>query len=391
MDVERFSSSPAGELVPISGHDALLRTDYKHSAFVPHRLPHEVALSQATYKTLTEAERAIGRLDAATDRLPNPDLLVRPTIVREALSTSALEGTYAPLLDVLEAEFVDDQKQSLAVREIYNYVRASFRALELLEERPICLTVINELQGILVRQTRGHLADSGGLRTGQVYIGERAKGIEASRYVPPPPGEYLRQGMSDWEKWMNAEDDIPLLVKAALGHYQFESLHPYSDGNGRLGRLIIVLQLVEGGALRRPILNLSPYFEPRRSTYMDLLLETSLSGDYEPWVRFFATAVTAQADDTTQRITALADFREHMIQELRAAKARGVVLDIARDLIGYPLVTVSEAAARHAVTFPPANSAIERLVKMGFLTEVTGREYGRMFACPEVMRIVDSA
>lgn len=197
--------------------------------------------------------------------------------------------------------------------------------------------------------------------------------------------------MSDWEKWMNAEDDIPLLVKAALGHYQFESLHPYSDGNGRLGRLIIVLQLVEGGALRRPILNLSPYFEPRRSTYMDLLLETSLSGDYEPWVRFFATAVTAQADDTTQRITALADFREHMIQELRAAKARGVVLDIARDLIGYPLVTVSEAAARHGVTFPPANSAIERLVKMGFLTEVTGREYGRMFACPEVMRIVDSA
>ncbi|HEY9496566.1 MAG TPA: Fic/DOC family N-terminal domain-containing protein [Intrasporangium sp.] len=389
MDLKRFEASPIGTLAPINGYDTLLKREYRHAAFVPAKLPHEVPLGQGTYKKLAEAERAVGRLDAAADRLPNPNLLVRPTLYREAVSTSALEGTYAPLLEVLEADYVDERRQSQEVREVLNYVRAAGRGLELIEQKPICLTVIAELQKILVRGTRGDLADSGWLRTGQVYIGERSRGIEAARFVPPPAGDPLAEGMSDWEKWLNAEDDVPLLVKAALGHYQFETLHPFSDGNGRLGRLIIVLQLIAEGALRYPILNLSPYFEPRKDTYKDLLLGTSATGNFEPWVAFFADAVIAQAADAEARITRLLSLRQEMLGALRAEKARGVVLDIVEDLIGYPVITVSQAAKLHSVTFPPANNAIERLVRLGFLVEMTGRGYGRVFACPDVMATVE--
>lgn len=390
MDLELFARSPIGSLVPISGHDTQLRRDYRYQAFVPHPLPSVVPLSSATYKRAMEAERALGRLDGATGLLPNPDLLIRPTLFREAQSTSALEGTYAPLREVIEADIVADQDQSAEVREIRNYVRAAEHALDLLRERPICLTVVAELQALLVHGTRGGYADAGRLRTGQVYIGERAKGIESSRFVPPPAGEPLINGVSAWEKWINADDETPLLVKAALGHYQFETLHPFSDGNGRLGRLIIVLQLVEGGALARPILNLSPYFEARRDTYMDLLLHTSASGDFEPWVRFFADAVMVQAVDTTTRITRLADFRQHMLDVLRDERARGVVADVARGLIDSPVVTIPGLASRHGVTYPPAKKAVDRLVALGFLEEITGGHYGKLYYCPEVLRILES-
>ena len=391
MDLELFARSPIGALVPISGYDTQLRRDYRYQAFVPHPLPNVVPLSQATYKRAMEAERALGRLDGATGLLPNPDLLIRPTLFREAQSTSALEGTYAPLREGIEADIVADQDQSAEVREIRNYVRAAERALVLLRERPICLTVIAELQALLVHGTRGGLADAGQLRSGPVYIGERGKGIEASRFVPPPPGAALIEGVTAWEKWINAEDDTPLLVKAALGHYQFETLHPFSDGNGRLGRLIIVLQLVEGGALARPILNLSPYFEARRDTYMDLLLQTSTTGDFEPWVRFFADAVIAQAVDTTSRIRRLADFRQHMLDVLAAERARGVVLEVARGLIDSPVVTIPGLATRHGVTYPPAKKAVERLVALGFLADATAGNYGKVYFCPEVLAILESA
>lgn len=389
MDLARFGRSTVGQLVPIVGYDNFLKREYKHAAFVPAPLPGTVPLAQGTNKLLSEADRALGRLDSAADRLPNPNLLVRPTLYREAVSTSALEGTYAPLLEVLEADYVDERRQSQEVREVLNYVRAAHRGLDLIQQKPICLTVIAELQKVLVRGTRGDFADAGGLRGSQVYIGERSRGIEAARFVPPPAGEVLTTGISDWEKWINAEDDVPLLVKAALGHYQFETLHPFSDGNGRLGRLIIVLQLIAEQALRYPILNLSPYFEPRKDVYKDLLLETSATGDFEPWVRFFADAVIAQAMDAEARISRIVDVRHQMLTDLRAEKARGVVLDIVEDLIGYPVITVSQAAKLHGVTFPPANSAIEKLVRLGYLTEMTGRGYGRVFACPAVMDAVE--
>ncbi len=390
MDVTRFESSPMGHVQPISGTDAFLDRPYSHYAFIPEPLPPQLTMSQRSIKLLSEAERALGRLDAASGRLPNPRLLVRPTLYREAVSTSALEGTYALLQDVLESDYVDDVSRSREVQEVRNYVEAAAAGLEMIKAKPICVSILKDLQAILVKGTRGDSFDAGSLRTVQVYIGERHRGIEASRFVPPPPGDALIEGMSDWEKWINADNDIPLLVKAALGHYQFETLHPFSDGNGRLGRLVVVLQLVYNEALTYPILNISPWLEERKDEYKDHLLRVSETGDPDPWLQFFFLAVRHQADDAVARIERIVQIRNRMRGALRDAKARGVVLEIVDDLIGYPVITVSEAAGLHGVTFPPANSAIQKLVELGFLTEITGGNYNRIFLCREIMSAVES-
>ncbi len=379
-----------GHLVPISGVDAFLNRPYAHFAFVPEPLPQEIVMSSLSVKLLSEADRALGRLDAASGRLPNPQLLVRPTLYREAVSTSALEGTYALFQDVLESDFVDEASRSREVREVRNYVRAAAMGLELIKRRPICVSILKDLQAVLVEGTRGDSYDAGSLRAGQVYIGERHRGIEASRFVPPPPGPTLVEGMSDWEKWINAEDDLPLLAKAALGHYQFETLHPFSDGNGRLGRLVVVLQLIDNGVLRYPILNISPWLEERKDQYKDRLLRVSETGDLNPWLQFFFEAVRHQADDAVSRIERIIEIRDRMREQLRLVKARGVVLEIVDDLIGYPVITVSRAAELHGVTYPPANNAIQKLVELGHLTEITGGGYNRIFVCREIMAAVDS-
>jgi Fic family protein len=388
MDVSKFSSSLTGKLQPIRGHDSFLDRDYDHFAFVPAPLPATVPLHPLTIKLMAEAERAVGRLDAAASRLPNPTLLVRPALYREAVSTSALEGTYAPFLDVLEADYIEERERSAEVREVLNYVEAAERGFVLIRELPICLRLIAELQATIVKGTRGDSWDAGRLRSGQVYLGERRLGIEHSRFVPPPH-DTLEAGASEWEKWINAEDDTALLVKAGLGHYQFETLHPFSDGNGRLGRLIVTLQLVQAGALKYPLLNLSSWFEPRKDQYMDLLLAVSQTGKYDSWLQFFLTAVAAQANDAVTRIDDLMQARSDFLDLLRADRAKGVVLEIVEDLIGYPIITPTQAAHLHQVTYPPAARAIERLERLGVLKEITGRSYGRVFACERVMRIID--
>lgn len=393
MDIASFRHSPMGDLAPIAGFDTFLDQEYRHFAFIPKPLPNDVELAARTVKIIAEAERSLGRLDAATGRLPNPDLLVRPSLYREAVSTSALEGTYAPLDSVMKAEYVEEKDRTEEEREILNYVKAAQRGLELLDTKPICLTLIAELQAILVQGTRGDSYDAGRLRERQVYIGEKRLGIEESRFVPPPPGDLLRAGMSEWEKWLNLDpstDDTPLIAKAAIGHYQFETLHPFSDGNGRLGRLIVVLQLVAAGALTHPVLNLSPWLEPRKDLYKDLLLSTTRSGAFDPWVQFFAEAVKDQAEDSLRRIDTLIDIRDSMLDALHAKRAKGVILQIARDLIGYPVISPSQAASRHGVTYPPANAALRRLQELGYVQEITGRNYGRLYACSAVLRVLRS-
>jgi Fic family protein len=389
VDIPAFEASPVGRLVPVSGHDNHLDVPYKHFAFVPHPLPASVPLSERTYKLMSEAERAVGRLDAGVSKLPSPSLLVRQALRREAVSTSALEGTYTLFSDVLQADYVEERKRSAEVREVLNYVEASERGLHLIKQKPICLTLLAELQQVIVRGTRGDGYDAGRLREVTVYIGERKLGIEHSRFVPPPPGDELVLGISEWEKWINADDDVPLLVKVAIGHYQFEALHPFSDGNGRLGRLIVTLQLVYAGALHYPLLNLSSWLEPRKDEYKDLMLDVSRTGQWDAWVQFFCRAVAAQADDAVSRIDELMGIRNEFLDRLRADKARGIVLEIVEDLIGYPVITASVAASLHNVTYPPANMAIQRLEKLGILREITGGSYGKVYVCEQVMRVVE--
>jgi Fic family protein len=391
MQVDRFESSPIGHLLPISGEDARLKQSYTHFAFVPDPLPHQVQLGQRTYRLLSEADRALGGLNAKVELLPNPRLLVRPALTREAVATSALEGTFAPLSEVLEAEYTDPKRSSNEVREIRNYISAATQGLKLIGSKPICLNLLSDLQKVLVRGTRGDSYDAGQLRKRQVCIGDEGVGIEGSRFVPPPPGEDLQLGMDQWEKWLYAESDLPLLVKAALAHYQFETLHPFSDGNGRLGRLVVTLQLIDAGALDYPILNLSPWLEPRRTTYIDHLLAVSETGNFDPWVAFFAEGVKARAAIASETISNLLTARQTFLDQLRGARCRGAIVNLAGDLIGYPIINISDAMALTGVTYPAASTAVWRLVELGVLTEITGRDYDRIFRCDKVYEIIDNA
>ena len=388
MDIERFQGSPVGRLVPIKGHDAYLDRDYSHYAFVPCPTPTTLTLSQGTYNSVAKAHLALGRLDFAVRRLPDPRLLVRPVLRREAQSTSELEGTYAPLDEVFAADFIDEGHRSAELREVMNYVTAAERALDMIKVRPICLNVLSELQSILVRGTRGEMYDSGRLRQRQVFIGERELGIEQSRFVPVPEGQQLLAGMTDWERWINAEDDMPLVVKAAVGHYQFETLHPFSDGNGGLGRLVVVLQMIEADTLTYPVINLSPWLKPRKEEYKNRLREISANGDYDPWVAFFATAVEAQAEDMVTRIEQLLTVRLELLGIVREHKIRGFAVDVVEDLIGYSSLTPSTTAKRHNVQYKTANDAFKRLEHLGILREITGAGYGRIYVCPRVAEIV---
>lgn len=390
MDRKRFAASPVGRLVPITGHDARTGRDYDHVAFVPAPLPSAVALGAGTARALGDAMLALGRLDQAAQRLPNPQLLIRPTIRREAVSTSALEGTYAAFSEVLEAEFLEERELRGPVVELRNYVEAAERGLELLPTRPIARNLLCELQAMIVRGTPA-APHSGRVRDTQVVIGAPGAPIEDARFVPPPPGEMLETGLDDWERWVNAEDDLPLLVKLALAHYQFETLHPFTDGNGRVGRLVALLQIMEARVLRYPILNLSPWLERRREEYVAGLENVSATGDIERWVSFFCRAVAAQASAGVTAIDRLLSFRDDAVATLRSHRVRSVAVPIAEELIGYPVITPTVAAQRHGVSYPSANTAITRLVDIGILRQVGDRSYARMFFAPRVMEILEAA
>lgn len=389
MDVERFRNSPIGLLTPITVVDG--ERVWKHEAYVPRALPREVTLSQTTWAAVTEATAALARLDGAAHRLPNPYLLVRPALTKEAVSTSALEGTYAALEDVLQAEVMDESELSASTVEVRNYVLAAEQGLHLIEEIPICRRLLTSVHGTLMRGSRGDHAEIGNFRRRQNWIGtRRGQPVTESLFVPPPAGEHLERGLDAWERWVNDSTlTLPALIKVALAHYQLETLHPFIDGNGRVGRLVIVLTLVEGGDLKIPLLNVSPFFEETRDEYIDHLRRVSETGDFEPWVAFFASAVRVQSERALDKADELINVRDEILAKLHAANMRGVALRIAGDLIGYPFVTPTRAKEKFGVSYEAANSAVTRLVDAGILREVTGRSYGRVFMSSQIVEIIN--
>jgi Fic family protein len=388
VDLEALAASPVGSLITIKGVDGRSGKSYDHKAYLPDPLPDSVPLQHETYGAVTEAAAAIARLDQAALLLPVPSLLARPAIRREAVSTSALEGTYAAFTDVLEGEFLSEADRSAPVAEVVNYIQAAEHAFEWISQYPLSMGLLGTLQKTLVRGTPAEKTDAGRVRTIQVCIGGGG-GIEDARFVPAPPGDQLVAGVEAWLEWIGRNDDIPLLVKMALGHYQFETLHPFADGNGRLGRLICVLQLAWRRELRVPILNISPWLERRRKEYQDHLLQCSITGQFDEWIRFFCQAVSVQSASAVEKIDALHEWKEETMASLRAARVRGVAVSIAEQLIGYPVITATLAAEQHGVTYQAANAAIRRLVLLGILRERTGRSYGRIFAAPAVLAIIE--
>lgn len=269
MDVDKLRDSPIGQLVPISGYDPRFKEQYDYFAYVPDRLPAKLSLDASTYNAVVEASAAMARADQAASLLPNPVLLARPATRREAVSTSALEGTYAALSDVFEADFLDADELTSSVSEVRNYVRAAERAYQLIEEgQPISIRMLEDLQRELLRGTPSDGPHAGSVRTTQVFIGVGNRRVTSARFVPPPADHRLRDGLEAWQNWIrDSSGVIPTIIRVAAAHYQFETLHPFHDGNGRLGRLVMALQLMSAGDLLYPVLNISPYLEQKRADY----------------------------------------------------------------------------------------------------------------------------
>jgi Fic family protein len=377
VDLDALRSSPVGRLIPISGTDGRTGRRYNYFAYLADPIPASVDLSGATWTIVASAEAALARLDQAARQFPNPALLREPALRREAQSTSALEGTFAPFVEVLEPDLEERGQLSVAILEILNYVVAAHHAFAWVEERPLTAGLVGGIQRLLVQGTSGEHSDAGGLRDRQVFIGPQDTAIENARFVPAPYGDQLRTAFDDLLNWVNRSDiGLPPVVQAGVAHYQFETLHPYSDGNGRIGRLVIVLQLMRLGVLRHPILVVSPWFEARRTQYQDALLRLSQTGDWDAWIAFFATGVEAAASSTHQRIDGLLSWREEALGHARAARVSGVAERLTSDLIGMPVLRANQVADRYGVTHQGAMNALRRLADLGLLTTQTS--HGRV-------------
>lgn len=391
MRFERFQGSPIGGVVPISGHDARLGESYDHWAFVPDRLPDSVELSPATRDAVSDAALALGRLDQAGVQIPDAAVLRRPTLQREAQSTSALEGTYAPLADVLAADLDASNPKTPELREILNYVAAAEYAYGwVAERRTITRGLICELHAILMRGVPHGESEAGKIREIQVVIGSGGR-VEDARFVPPPPGPTLETGLTDLLAWVDRPRtrQAAVIVDSALAHYQFETLHPFHDGNGRIGRLLVVLQLLAAGVLTEPLFTVSPWFEARRTRYQDELQNLSITGDFDRWVAFFCEGIRAQAEASATKITDLLTFQHGARSSARAGGRHNLSVDLAGDLIERPVLTVSATASRYGVSFVAANTAVARLIERGLLVEITGRGHDRVFRCNQVVQILE--
>lgn len=398
VDLEVFGNSKTGRLVPIAGMDA--RTgEWSHFAFVPDPLSEDPpALNAATYMRVANARAALAALDSTARQLPNPGLLRRPTLQREAQSTSALEGTYEPLRDVLTAD--DESPATLTMREVLNFVKMADHAFHWIgERRGLTVAMLAELQRTLVRGTPAEGPSSGHIRSTQVVIGQRRTAaigelpVKAARFVPSPPGADLEANVHDLVRWMSADHEgrIDPVVASALAHYQFEALHPFHDGNGRIGRLLIVLQLYLQGTLREPTLTVSPWFETRRTEYYDRLLAVSCEGSWDEWVSFFAQGLEESAQTTQAQMLRLVAVQSELKEAVRASSLRA---DSAHALVDYavahPSFTVRQVERDLGLSYGRANALVAQLVDLDVLSE-TGATYRRRFFAPAVLNVLLNA
>ncbi len=334
---------------------------------------------------------ALAALDSSAAQLPNPRLLRRPTLRREAQSTSALEGTFAPLEQVLAAD--DDETSGGSLGEVLNYVRAADHAFGWMTDgRPLTLGLLTDLHSRLVRGTTADTDQAGRIREIQVATG-RSQGarVQDARLVPRPPGVELDRQVRDVVDWVMSDhgDEIDPVVAAGMAHYQFETLQPFNDGNGRLGRLLVVLHLMISGTLVEPTLTVSPWFEARRGEYYDRLLGVSTRGDWDGWIRFFADGLAASARDTQRSLMDLLKVQESLKVAVRAAGLRAqTAIQLVDYALGQPIFTVAQVERHLGVTYARANGLVQQLVGVGVLAQYGEGADNRAFTAPEVLAIL---
>ena len=340
-------------------------------AFVPQPVPREIALDAETVYLLSQADDALGRLAGAGRLLPNPHLLVGAYLTREAVASSRIEGTLTSLTEVFQA-VAGAGSSSPDVREVENYIGAMNEGLRLLDEIPVCLRLVRGVHAVLMQDVRGADKRPGEFRARQNWIGSPGDQPQTAAFVPPPV-DFLDDLLRDWEQYANERLRVPALVQCALLHYQFETIDPFLDGNGRLGRLLIVLFLVQRGRLPQPLLYISGFFEDHRREYYERLQAVRERGELQEWLQFFLHAVEAQASDAVLRAERLTDLRERYRQALKGTRTRAPeVVDL---LLGNPVLTAHRVEVELGMTNAGAHNLIRQVEELGIVQYVG--TYGR--------------
>ena len=371
MDPDRFNPTSPGRLTPVSigSHDW---------AFVPQPLPREWVIGTDLWPLLARAREELARLDGIGRTLPDPDLLLRPLNNREAIRSSSLEGTYASPQELLLFELEETEpatgERANAWREVYNHADALRRGAEMLEELPLSLRIIREMHRVLLTGVRGKERAPGEFRRVQVHVGAD------KRYVPPPANE-LDACLNDLERFLNEGDRIDPLIRTFLAHYQFESIHPFVDGNGRVGRALLSLCAFQWCGLTRPWLYLSPFYERHKDEYIDRMFAVSTRGEWTAWLDFCLRGTVDVCRDAISRCDELLRLRTayHRDHDRSASRVHGLI----EMLFSNPIVRVSDVARRFGITYPTAKADIEKLMRDGILRQIEG-VYPKAFVAPGI-------
>lgn len=357
-----------------------------YKSFRPAPLPPEINIDQEMAAALADAARALATLDTLSAYIPNMNLFVSMYVRKEALMSSQIEGTQATLEDVLDPLIEQNANQN--VSDVINDIKATEYALDRLNTLPLCNRLIKETHAVLMAGVRGQEKSPGEFRTSQNWIGAASSTLKTARYIPPTPEDMI-EAMSDLEKYINSDDALDVLIQAALLHYQFETIHPFLDGNGRIGRLLITLFLMEKKALSTPALYISYYLKKNRIEYYDRMGEVRNKDNYEQWIKFFLRAIKESAEDAAQTIHALNYLHEKNVQIIqkmgRAAKT-------AQMLFAYleqnPIIDIKKTAADLKLSFSTVSGAVKRLVDAGILVQTNNASRNRVFAYEAYLKIL---
>jgi Fic family protein len=369
----------------------IITTRKGYTAFVPNPLPPKVAWSNELLQALSRADRSLAKLAEVGSNFPVPHVVVRPFIRKEAVWSSQIEGTRTSFQELLSYEakqlslFGDPQD----AKEVHNYVQAINYGLERLGALPMSSRLIREIHGVLMKDVRGETMTPGEFRKSQNWIGRPGATIGNARYVPPPVEEML-VCLSDLEKFIHQDSNLPPLLRIGLIHYQFEAIHPFLDGNGRVGRLLITLLLVGWGLMSQPLLYLSNFIEANRQEYYQRLLAVSQKGEWENWLLFFLEGVHSQAEDASRRIDKLQELRTRYHQQVAKDRSRRKLEQLIDYLISTPITSIFQAqAALEMGSFTTIQRHIEKLRDVGILEEITGRARNRVFSAGEILRVLE--
>ncbi len=383
VDPDRFASTDFGDATREPGNK------WAFWYFKPRPIPRDLTLSARTIKALSGADASLGRLQGLGALIRDPELLLGPYLTQEAVASSRIEGTEASLSDVLQAEAGGTAAANEDIAEVERYIAATRQGYQLMKDLPISGRMILQLHRTLLAGVRGAERLPGEFRRTPVWVGSPTDSPDTAAYVPPLPGD-LPDLIADWEEFVNTPGDLPTLIRCGLMHYQFETIHPFLDGNGRIGRLLISLMLIEEGRLGTPLLYLSGYLERRRREYYERLQEVREQGAIQEWLQFFLTAVQRSADDAVRRAERLVDVRERYLAT--ASKSRTHLPELVGLLFSNPFMTVSRLEDKTGLTTQGARNVIKDAVGRGWLEEIGTRgRGGRMYwVARELFEIIEA-